>query len=161
MNGLCSCIGDGDRAQPLGSSRGVADAAGATRIRCFMPGAGALMAPTRPSTLWTKSPRTIQSGLLALRPSRAEPVVSFGVKSSRETGVVPERKVTLTFAERVLHAKVIECKWDCTNWGIAYPAGSGQWIVEPVGTREDARRQLWHRRKQVLRSQTSRPQSAA
>ncbi len=42
MNGLCSCIGDGDRAQPLGSSRGVADAAGATRIRCFMPGAGAL-----------------------------------------------------------------------------------------------------------------------
>ncbi len=42
VNGLCSCIGDGDRAQPLGSSRGVADAAGATRIRCFMPGAGAL-----------------------------------------------------------------------------------------------------------------------
>ncbi len=58
--------------------------------------------------------------------------------------------MTLTFAERVLHAKVIECKWDCTNWGIAYPAGSGQWIVEPVGTREDAQRQLWHRRKQVL-----------
>ncbi len=42
----------------------------------------------------------------------------------------------LTFAERVLHAKVIACEWDCTYWGIAYPAGSGQWIVEPVGTRE-------------------------
>jgi len=69
--------------------------------------------------------------------------------------------VKLTFAERVLHAKVIACEWDYPYWGIAYPAGSGRWIVEPVGTREDAQRQLWHRRKRALRSQTSRPQSAA